>query len=301
LAAYVALVGALALLGHGQVRPSFLGIVVLIVAAAVVPLLAQQKRRLSAMTASAALRADAAESALCGYLSIIPLAGLVAHVFWGITWADPVAARCAMPLVAWEGRQTLQGKPCHTLEQANREQEGYWGMSVEDGPIAKRRPLPWISLGTGSFMPSFHSFDQFIMFGCHGRVKGNQRSDAMAKRVLVADDSNLIRKQIRTIIESDAQLEVCAEALNGLEGLQKVQESCPDLAIIDFQMPMMDGLKATRKIKRLMPLLPILLFTLSSSPQLEWESKRAGADAVLLKMEGSTGLPGVIHSLLQNR
>jgi len=112
LAAYVALVAALALLGHSEVRPSFLGIVVLIVAAVVMPLLAQQKRRLSALTASAALRADAAESALCGYLSIIALAGLVANAFWGITWADPVAALCLIPLVAREGWQALKGRPC---------------------------------------------------------------------------------------------------------------------------------------------------------------------------------------------
>jgi chemotaxis response regulator CheB len=123
----------------------------------------------------------------------------------------------------------------------------------------------------------------------------------MAIRVLVADDSNLIRKQIRTIIESDAELEICAEAVNGLEAVQKAQEFRPDLVVIDFRMPVMDGLKATRKIKRLMPFLPILFFTLYSSPQLEWESKQAGADAVLLKVEGSTRLPGVIHSLLQNR
>jgi divalent metal cation (Fe/Co/Zn/Cd) transporter len=112
LAAYVALVAALALLGHREVRPSFLGIIVLIVAAVVMPLLAQQKRRLSSATGSAALRADAAESALCGYLSIIALAGLVANAFWGITWADPVAALCLIPVVAREGWQALNGRPC---------------------------------------------------------------------------------------------------------------------------------------------------------------------------------------------
>jgi CheY-like chemotaxis protein len=213
-----------------------------------------------------------------------------------------VAALCAMPLVAWEGWQTLQGKPCHTLEQANREQEGYWGMSVEDGPKAKTPPATVDKfrnriLYAVPFIPLISSLCSVVT----EELKGTTGPIAMAKRVLVADDSNLIRKQIRTIIESDAELAVCAEALNGLEAVQKAQESCPDLAIIDFQMPMMDGLKATRKIKRLMPLLPILLFTLSSSPQLEWESKRAGADAVLLKMEGSTGLPAVMHSLLQNR
>jgi|SRR5579859_162758 len=112
LAVYVALVAALALLGHREVRPSFLGIVVLIVAAVVMPVLAQQKRRLSAASGSAALRADAAESALCGYLSIIALAGLVANAFWGITWADPVVALCLIPLVAREGWQALKGRPC---------------------------------------------------------------------------------------------------------------------------------------------------------------------------------------------
>jgi divalent metal cation (Fe/Co/Zn/Cd) transporter len=112
LAAYVALVAVLTLLGHREVRPSVLGMAVLSVAAVVMPLMAQQKRRLSAATASAALRADAAESALCGYLSIIALAGLVANAFWGITWADPVAALCLIPLVAREGWQALKGRPC---------------------------------------------------------------------------------------------------------------------------------------------------------------------------------------------
>ncbi len=112
LAAYVALVAALALLGHREVRPSFLGIVVLLVATIAMPVLARQKRQLSALTASAALRADAAESAICGYLSLIALAGLVVNAFWGVTWADPIAALCLIPLVAWEGWQALKGRPC---------------------------------------------------------------------------------------------------------------------------------------------------------------------------------------------
>jgi divalent metal cation (Fe/Co/Zn/Cd) transporter len=112
LAAYVALIATLALVGRGEARPSLLGIVVLIVAAVLMPVLARQKRRLSALTASAALRADATQSALCGYLSIIALAGLVANAFWGIGWADPVAALCLIPLVMREGWQALKGKPC---------------------------------------------------------------------------------------------------------------------------------------------------------------------------------------------
>jgi CheY-like chemotaxis protein len=121
----------------------------------------------------------------------------------------------------------------------------------------------------------------------------------MAIRVLVADDNTLIRKQIRSIVESDTELEVCAEAVDGLEAVEKAQESRPDVAVIDFQIPVMDGLRAIRRIKPPMPFLPILLFTLYSSPQLEWESKQAGADAVLTKAEGSRPLSSLIHSLLQ--
>jgi divalent metal cation (Fe/Co/Zn/Cd) transporter len=113
LAVYVTLVATLALCGHREVRPSLLGIAVLSIAAVGMPVLAQQKRRLSAATNSAALKADAAESALCGYLSIIALAGLVTNAFWGITWADPVAALCLIPLVVREGWRALRGRPCN--------------------------------------------------------------------------------------------------------------------------------------------------------------------------------------------
>jgi divalent metal cation (Fe/Co/Zn/Cd) transporter len=112
LAAFVALASVLTLLGHVEARPSRIGIVVLILAAVVMPWLAKQKRRLSAATASAALRADAAESAVCGYLALIALAGLVVNAIWRVSWADPVAALALLPLVVWEGWEAMKGKPC---------------------------------------------------------------------------------------------------------------------------------------------------------------------------------------------
>lgn len=112
LAAFVALTSALSLLGYSEPKPTLIGIAVLVAAATVMPWLAREKRKLSAVTRSAALRADAAESALCAYLSIIALAGLVLNAVWRFRWADPVAALVILPLVIWEGREAIRGKPC---------------------------------------------------------------------------------------------------------------------------------------------------------------------------------------------
>ena len=112
LATFVALASVLALLGHLEARPSPIGIVLLILAAVVMPWLAKQKRQLSAATASAALRADAAESAVCGYLALIALVGLVVNAIWRVSWADPVAAMALLPLIVREGWEAMKGKPC---------------------------------------------------------------------------------------------------------------------------------------------------------------------------------------------
>ena len=121
----------------------------------------------------------------------------------------------------------------------------------------------------------------------------------MAQRILVADDSEVIRRQVRTILEPDPNLEICAEVATGLEAVQEVRRCHPDLAVLDFLMPEMNGLEATREIKKIMPRLPVVIFTVDNSRQLEWESKRAGADALLAKAEGSRQLPELIHTLLQ--
>jgi two-component system, NarL family, response regulator NreC len=120
----------------------------------------------------------------------------------------------------------------------------------------------------------------------------------MTKRVLIADDNRVMRHHIRSILELDASVEVCAEAVNGMDAVQKVRECHPDLVVLDFVMPEMNGLEATREIKRLMPALPVLLFTLHDSPALEEESRRAGVDAVIAKEQGRTQLWKVLHQFL---
>ncbi len=115
LAAYVVLVSVLSLLGYREARPSIIGIVLLVAAAGVMPRLASQKRKLAVVTSSASLKADAAESALCGYLAWIALAGLVVNAIWGKSWADPLAALGLTPLIireGWEAVRNNRSKCC---------------------------------------------------------------------------------------------------------------------------------------------------------------------------------------------
>jgi len=112
LAAYVAVASVMTLLGHSEPKTTYLGIAILIAAAAIMPWLAKEKRKLSAITGSAALRADAAESALCAYLSLVALAGLGVNAIWHLGWADPIAALVIVPLILREGWEAMRGKAC---------------------------------------------------------------------------------------------------------------------------------------------------------------------------------------------
>jgi divalent metal cation (Fe/Co/Zn/Cd) transporter len=112
LATYVVGASSLTLLGYTEAKPTYIGIGILIAAAAIMPWLAREKRRLSSATGSSALRADSVQSALCAYLSLIALAGLGINAIWHVSWADPVAGLVVTPLIAWEGREAIRGKPC---------------------------------------------------------------------------------------------------------------------------------------------------------------------------------------------
>jgi divalent metal cation (Fe/Co/Zn/Cd) transporter len=105
--AFVTVSSGLSLLGYREPQPSLAGIILLIVAAIGMPWLASQKRKLATQLASASLRADATESALCGYLSLIALAGLLTNVIFRAPWADAIAALALVPLIAREGWEAI--------------------------------------------------------------------------------------------------------------------------------------------------------------------------------------------------
>jgi divalent metal cation (Fe/Co/Zn/Cd) transporter len=110
LAAFVVIASASALLGYSKARPSPIGIVLLLLAAMIMPWLATEKRHLAAKTGSRALRADAAESALCGYMAWIALAGLVVNAVWANHWTDPLAALCLTPIILREAWEAMHGE-----------------------------------------------------------------------------------------------------------------------------------------------------------------------------------------------
>ena len=108
LAGLVALTSLLNFLGYREAQQSFVGIGILLAAAVGMPWLAARKRQLAAITSSAALKADAAESALCAYMAWIALAGLAVNAIWGKSWADPLAALALTPLILREGWEAFQ-------------------------------------------------------------------------------------------------------------------------------------------------------------------------------------------------
>jgi hypothetical protein len=93
-------------------EPSYFGIAVLIASALIMPWLARRKRKLADTSQSSSLRADAAQSSLCGYLAWIALGGLTLNTLAGIFWADPVAALALLPFVISEARHAWIGDRC---------------------------------------------------------------------------------------------------------------------------------------------------------------------------------------------
>jgi divalent metal cation (Fe/Co/Zn/Cd) transporter len=113
LAVYILLNSSLSLFGHFQPRPSAFGIVLLIASAVVRPWLGAAKKRLAVETDSGALKADAAQSNICAYMSWIALVGLFMNAVFHIPWADSVAALLLLPLVLYEANEALKGKKCN--------------------------------------------------------------------------------------------------------------------------------------------------------------------------------------------
>jgi len=118
-----------------------------------------------------------------------------------------------------------------------------------------------------------------------------------AFRILIADDHEIVRHGIRALIESHPGWEVCAEAVDGREAVEKTVELRPDLALIDVSMPNLNGLDAARQILQTLPHICVLILTMHESEQIVREVLEVGARGFLLKSDAARDLVSAIQAL----
>jgi DNA-binding NarL/FixJ family response regulator len=104
-------------------------------------------------------------------------------------------------------------------------------------------------------------------------------------RILVVDDNPAVRHYLRALLEQQGTWRVCDEARTGEEALQRVEKNPPDMILLDFQMPDLNGLDVARHITRLFPAIPILMVTIHLSKQLAEEARRVGIRGACAKSD----------------
>ena len=119
------------------------------------------------------------------------------------------------------------------------------------------------------------------------------------KSILIVDDSPLIRRSLRTLIESQSDWVICGEAENGCEAIEEAAKLRPDLIVIDLAMPVLNGLVASSVLKRLMPAVQIVMFTTFGDPCIKKTAMAAGLDAFVDKSESPETLLSCIEQLLR--
>jgi DNA-binding NarL/FixJ family response regulator len=120
-------------------------------------------------------------------------------------------------------------------------------------------------------------------------------------RILIADDHEVVRSGLRHIVEAQPNWQVVAEAGDGKEAISKALETKPDVAVIDYAMPLVNGVEATRQIRSAQPGTEVLIFTMHDNETLVQELLKAGARGYLLKTDARRHLIGAIEALAAHK
>ncbi|HVY44123.1 MAG TPA: response regulator transcription factor [Hyphomicrobiaceae bacterium] len=120
-------------------------------------------------------------------------------------------------------------------------------------------------------------------------------------RILIADDHEVVRSGTRSILEDHAGWSVVAEAADGKQAVDKAVIEKPDVAILDYSLPLINGLEATRQIHLRVPSVEILIFTVHDNETLMWDLLQAGARGYLLKSDAGQHLITAVETLARHR
>jgi DNA-binding NarL/FixJ family response regulator len=119
----------------------------------------------------------------------------------------------------------------------------------------------------------------------------------MSARFLIVDDSELVRQGLRAVLQANPDWEVCGEAADGVSGVEMLKTVQPNIVILDFQMPGINGLETARRMTAIAPAVPIVMFTQHASAELEQHAREAGVRSVVSKTD-AFAMIGIIQTLL---
>ena len=123
----------------------------------------------------------------------------------------------------------------------------------------------------------------------------------MPVRILIADDHQVVRTGLRALLESKSGWQVCAEAANGREAVEKAAQLKPDVAVLDIGMPLLNGVEATRQIRKLSPRTEVLILTMHDSEVLVQEVLEAGATGYIVKDDADRNLVAAVDALRRHK
>jgi DNA-binding NarL/FixJ family response regulator len=124
-----------------------------------------------------------------------------------------------------------------------------------------------------------------------------KQSIPVVTRILIADDHDVVRSGLRSVLEAHPNWEVVAEAADGKEAIDKAIETRPDVAVIDYSMPLISGIEVTRQIHARLPQTEVLIFTVHDNEEIIEDLLKAGAHGYLLKNDAKRYLIAAIDSL----
>ena len=120
-------------------------------------------------------------------------------------------------------------------------------------------------------------------------------------RILIADDHDVVRAGLRRMLESQPSWEVVAEVADGKDAISKAVETKPDIAVLDYSLPLVNGIEATRQIRARLPKTEVLIFTMHDNETLIQDLLKAGARGYLLKTDANHHLISAIEALASHK
>jgi PAS domain S-box-containing protein len=118
-------------------------------------------------------------------------------------------------------------------------------------------------------------------------------------RLLVIDDHEVVRRGVRSLLQNHPDIEVCGEATDGQDALEKARQLRPDVVVMDVSMPRLNGLEATRKIRSMLPRCEVLILSQHQSAEMARQALKAGARGYVVKSSAARDLVAAVEKIVQ--